>query len=102
MKLGWLIQVLCFIVSLGLIIGAASLRFRLFPSAQADFEIYLLIRSAGIGSALISVLTLLIGGLMNLKAIQFDWTLLKRPFVLVGLFNILGPFIAFWLLKQST
>jgi hypothetical protein len=60
-------------------------------AAQADFELFMLTLTLGLPIALFSFLMLVVGGLINIKAVKLDVSVLKRPFVVFCLLNILIP-----------
>lgn len=57
-------------------------------SAQGDMELFLNVTLLGSAVIVVSLLLLLVGFLANVKTIQFNTTLFRRPIVISSLLNI--------------
>lgn len=96
MTLAWIVQGLFALANVGLLIGIVLLRNQEVPVAQADFELFLWMVGIGAASIVSSVISLIVGGLINLKTTNSVLhLLLKRPFGLICLFNVLAPIFSF-------
>lgn len=60
-------------------------------AAQSDFDLYILLSTIGASVVVVSVLILMVGALVNIRTLQINMLLLKRPIVIACLLNITIP-----------
>lgn len=67
--------------------------------AQEDFGLFTLVVAVSGPLAIVSLITLVVGGLLGLRALKFDASLLRNSVFVLGTANCLAPFALAFLLR---